>query len=251
MKINKDIIVYDIETSYTLSATWGIYDQNVAAVIREPYILSCAWKYLGDKETHVVSLPDFKLYKNDRHNDRELVEYLHELFNNAKIVVAHNNNSFDYKWIYSRFAVHGIKPPAPCQSIDTLLIARSKFKFNSYKLKDLGKYFKLGGKVDTGGINLWIKCVELNDKKSWSLMKKYNKQDVVLLEKLYKHILPFITNHPNIALISDNKIACPNCGSVHIEKRGFSYSRIGKYQRWQCKDCSSWHQSLLSGGQIK
>jgi len=246
MKINKDIILYDIETSYTVSATWGLYDQNVAKVLREPFIISIAHKLLGEKKTRVISIADFPLYKKDKFNDRDLVIYIHKLFSNVKISVAHNGNSFDYKWINGRFAVHGLKPIPPIKNIDTLLVSRNKFKFNSNRLNDLGKYFNLGEKIQTGGIDLWYKCIELGDKKSWSLMKKYNTQDVVLLEKVYLKLLPYITNHPNIGLMNQEIHSCPNCGSNNIQKRGFSYSRIGEYQRWQCQDCSSWHQSLLS-----
>jgi predicted RNA-binding Zn-ribbon protein involved in translation (DUF1610 family) len=246
-KINKDIILWDIETSYTLSATWGLYDTNVAAVIREPYILSYSWKYLGDTKTHVVALPDFKTYKKDRHNDIELVKSIRDLFDSVKVVVAHNNNQFDYRWVFGRFAIHGIKPPAPLQTIDTLLIARSKFKFNSYKLKDLGNYFGVGDKVDTGGIGLWVKCIENDDKRSWDLMKKYNKNDVVLLEKIYLKLLPFITNHPNVSLMNGNRFSCPNCGSIDINKRGISYSGCRTSQRWRCSECGSWHRSTING----
>lgn len=245
MKINKDIILYDLETSYTVSATWGLYDQNVAKVIREPFIITCAWKYLGDKETHVWSITDYRLYKKDKFSDLELVKDLHKLFSEAKILIAHNGNSFDYKWVQGRFAIHNLPPTSPVKNIDTLLIARNKFKFNSNRLNDLGKYFKLGEKVQTGGIDLWYNCIEMSDKKSWELMKKYNKQDVILLEKVYLKLLPFITNHPNLALMAEEIHSCPNCNSTHIQKRGFNYSKVAKYQAWQCQNCRSWHQSLL------
>lgn len=251
MKKNKDVILLDIETSYTVSATWGLYKTNVAMVLREPHIISIAWKYLGEKTTKVVSLRDFKNYKKDKHNDKELTDFMWKLLDDAKIVVAHNGNSFDYKWIYGRFAVHNITPPSPCQLIDTLLIARSKFRFNSNRLKDLGKYFNIGSKVETGGIGLWYGCCELDDSKSWTLMEKYNKQDVVLLEKVYERLLPYITNHPNIGLMNENERACPNCGSKSVEKRGFNHTRVNTYQRWKCNSCGSWHRSNIKGGQIK
>lgn len=243
--INKKIILFDIETSYTVSATWGLFETNVAKVIREPYIISCAYKFLGEKTVHVISLPDFSLYKKDRYNDRDLVKELHKIFDKAEIVVAHNLNSFDYKWVYGRFAIHGMTPPSPCKQIDTLLISRAKFRFNSNRLNDLSKYFGLGEKVDTGGIDLWYNCIEKNDKKSWDLMCKYNKQDVILLEKVYLKLLPFITNHPNLGLIEGNEHACPNCGSTHVQRRGFEFTRASKSQRWQCQDCASWHKSPI------
>jgi len=239
MKINKDVISYDIETAYTVSATWGLYDQNVAKVIREPFVMSISWKYLGDSKVYVKAINDFPLYKTDKYNDKELIKFVHELFSSVKVCIAHNGNSFDYKWITGRFIVHGLLPVAPLQTIDTLLIARAKFRFNSHKLKDLGKYFNLGDKIDTGGIDLWYKCLELHDKKAWDLMKKYNKQDVVLLEKIYLHMLPFITNHPSIALLSGG-LGCKNCGHNHFQKRGFGITLKTKYQRLQCQKCGSW-----------
>ena len=30
------------ETAYTVGAVWGLYDQNVASVLHEPYILTVA-----------------------------------------------------------------------------------------------------------------------------------------------------------------------------------------------------------------
>lgn len=235
------IVFIDIETSYTLSATWGLFEQNVAKVLREPFIMSVSWKELGDNKTKVKALPDFVLYKKDKFNDIELVKFIKdEIFEKADVVVAHNGNSYDIKWIYGRFAVHKIPPPTPVKYIDTLLVARSKFKFNSNRLKDLGKYFGLGDKIDTGGIDLWYNCIELNNMASWNLMKKYNKQDVVLLEKIYLHILPFITNHPNLNLLQDTTHNCPNCGSGAVNKRGFNYTRTTKAQAYQCRSCFSW-----------
>jgi hypothetical protein len=35
------------------------------------------------------------------------------------------------------------------------------------------------------------------DKQAWDMMKKYNIQDVVLLEKVYEKMLSWIRNHPN------------------------------------------------------
>jgi DNA polymerase elongation subunit (family B) len=248
MKTQKNkskILVYDIETSYTVGAVWGLYDQTVAAVLREPYIISFAWKWLGEKDTHVKAISDFKNHKKDRHCDFELIKELWKLFDEADIIIAHNGNAFDQKWVYGRFAVWGIKPPSPSKYIDTLLVSKAKFRFNSNRLNDLGKYFEIGQKADTGGIQLWIDCVELDKKEAWDKMKEYNKKDVILLEKVYKKILPYITNHPNVALINGDLQACPNCGSSNIQKRGFAMSRLSRFQRWACVDCGSWHQSLL------
>ena len=248
MKNKVKIITYDLEVSYVLSATWGLFKQNVSKVIRQPYILSCSYKELG-KKVKFISLKDFPLYKKDRHNDRDLVKFIRDnIFDKADIKIAHNGKGFDDKWVLGRIAVHGFTPPSPSKTIDTLLIARNKFRLTSNRLNDLGQLFGLGVKEDTGGIDLWYDICDGKDekkrKKAWKVMKKYNNQDVNLLEKIYLHMLPYITNHPNLALMNGERSACPNCGSTNVERRGYRYTRASKFYRWSCNDCGSWHSSL-------
>lgn len=244
------VLFYDIETFANQAFVWGKYEQNVIEYDKEWFMLSFAYKWMGDKETSVVSLPDFKLYKRDKEDDKQLVKALWKLFNEADIVIAHNGNSFDQKKTNARFIYHGFPPPEPYKQIDTKLVAKRYFNFNSNKLDDLGNYFGLGRKISTGGFDLWLGCWKGN-KKAWKKMCDYNKQDVVLLEKVYHKMLPFMNNHPNLSLMGDKKEGCPNCGSWNITKRGFGYTRTSKYQKWQCKDCCSWHQSPIKGGQVR
>lgn len=238
------ILLYDIETAPNLGYVWGKYEQDVLSYTREWYMMSFAYKWLGEKKTHIVSLPQFKTYKKDTENDIELVKELWKLFDEADIIIAHNGNSFDQKKSNARFIYHRLPPPTPYQQIDTKLVAKRYFNFNSNKLDDLGKFFGLGEKLQTGGFELWKGCMR-GDLKSWKTMCDYNKQDVILLEKVYLTMLPWMNNHPNIALIQGNKCACPNCGSWNVQRRGFGVTRTGTYQRWQCRDCSSWHRSLF------
>jgi len=236
------IMFYDIETSYTVGAVWGLFEQNVAKVLRDPYMLTFAYKFAGDKKTHVLALPDFSLYKKDKKNDRELIKKLWDLFNEADIIVAHNGNSFDQKWAYARFIANGLKPPAEAKYVDTKIVAKNRFRFNSNSLDNLSKYFGLGGKLDTD-IDLWVDCIEHDDPKAWDKMKRYNKMDVDLLEKVYYKMLPYIKNHPNLNIYGNTTHSCPNCGSSNVHKRGMAVvGRTGKVQRYQCQDCGAWSQ---------
>jgi len=71
-------------------------------------------------------------------------------------------------------------------------------------------------------------------------MERYNKQDVRLLPKLYRKLLPWIKNHPNHALFSDTtRPVCPNCGSTHIQKKGIETTATMQYQRYRCADCGT------------
>jgi len=84
----------------------------------------------------------------------------------------------------------------------------------------------------------------MGDPVAWKRMEKYAKQDVVLLEKVYLKMRPWMKNHPNLALYTGGGLACPNCNSYNVMRRGYSYAQTQAYQRWQCKDCGKYSQSV-------
>ena len=233
------ILFIDIENSPLISYTWGIWEQNVIKKIQDSFILCVAYKWLGDKDVQVVAQRDFPNYKKDRANDREVLLKVWELLNEADIVIAHNGKAFDLKKINSRFLVHKINPPSPYRVIDTLTIARSKFKFDSNKLDALGETLDLGRKIEHEGFKLWEDCMAGN-KKAWKKMIAYNKQDVALLEDLYLEFRPWISNHPNLNIINNRLSHCPTCQSSKLVSHGYSFSQSAKKRRYQCNDCGSW-----------
>lgn len=233
----KKVLLFDIENSPLVSYTWGIFEQNVVEVKEEWYILCFAYKWLGEKETHFVSLPDFKEYKKNKKDDSALVKKLHELFNQAEIIIAHNGDAFDIKKANSRFIQHRLEPPTFYKTIDTLKIARKNFKFDSNKLDRLGQYLEVGRKEKHMDFSIWLGCME-GDSKSWAKMKIYNKQDVVLLEKIYYKLRGWDTSlSPNMNLILGSYHNCPKCGSEHIVKNGFRPTTVCLYQAYQCMNC--------------
>lgn len=243
--MDKKILLFDIETAPNLGYTWSKYEQNVIEFERDWYMLCFAAKWLGSKKVTVVSLPDFKLYKKDKEDDKEVVKALWKLFDEAEVLIAHNGNRFDIKKANARFLSLGMEPPSPYQKIDTLTEARKYFKFDSNKLDDLGNYLGVGRKVETGGFSLWKGCMQ-GDMKSWRKMLRYNVQDVKLLEEVYLKLRPWMISHPNLNLLDNGLKLCPICGSPKVQKRGFSYTRVSTFQRWQCRSCSGWSRSRLS-----
>lgn len=227
-----NILIYDIETSPNLGYCWGKFDQNILKFEEEWQIISVAWKWLGDKKTHVRSLNS---YKGD---EKRLCQNIWELFDDADIVVAHNGDKFDQKKVRTRLLYHGFEPPSPFAEVDTLKVAKKYFKFNSNRLDDLGEYLEVGRKLKHQGFDLWLGC-RANDPKAWAKMEQYNKRDVVLLEKIYKKMRPWITNHPSIAMYM-REVGCPNCGSRKATKQGVRCTNKQIMQQFKCKDCKSW-----------
>jgi predicted PolB exonuclease-like 3'-5' exonuclease len=238
------ILLFDIETIPNLAYVWGKYEQDVVEFTREWYILCFAYKWLEEKKVTTHAIWDFRTYKKDKENDKELCRKLWELFDQADIIIAHNGNTFDIKKANARFLVHNLPAPSPYKSIDTKLVAKRYFNFNGNSLNDLGQTLKLGKKIQTGGFELWKGCM-FGDKNAWKKMIKYNKHDVLLLEKVYLKMKSWMDNHPNIGLLNGDKRACPNCGSNNVKKRGFNYSRITSYQRYYCKTCGAWSRGEI------
>lgn len=238
------ILLFDIETAPNLAWCWGKYEQNVLDYVSEWYMMSFAYKWLGDKEVHCHSLPEYKAYKKDKEDDSELIRDLWDLFSKADVIIGHNSDSFDIRKANARFIYHGLVPPQPYKTVDTKKVAKQHFYFNSNSLNDLGKHLKLGKKVPTGGFSLWQGCMS-GDSKSWKTMVDYNKQDVTLLEKIYNRLRPWIRNHPNIAGHLDGE-HCPKCGSDHLQSRGFSRTLSAIYRRFHCQNCGGWSRVTTS-----
>jgi predicted RNA-binding Zn-ribbon protein involved in translation (DUF1610 family) len=216
----------------------GKHEQEIIEIVEEPYILTFSYKYLGDKHVKAYSLIDFK------GNKKKLVEKLHEVLEDCDVGVAHNGNSFDFRWANRAFIQFGLKPVKPFKTVDTLLIARNKFNFSSNHLDDLGEFLGVGRKMKHEGFSLWKKVMAL-DRKATNQMVDYNKKDVELLERIYNKLTPFATNIPQLR---PSDISCPLCGSDHVQRRGFFVSRTSMSQRYQCQDCGKWS---LSSKKIK
>jgi uncharacterized protein YprB with RNaseH-like and TPR domain len=155
MKTQSKIAFIDIETAPSLGWVWGKWEQNVIDFKRDWYMLSYAVKWVGSKKVETRGLIDYPSYKKDMENDKQLVEDLWNVFNEADILIGHNGDAFDIRKANSRFLTHGLMPPAPYKTVDTLKIARRAFKFDSNKLDDLGRYLGLGRKLPHTGFNLW------------------------------------------------------------------------------------------------
>lgn len=233
------ILLLDIETAPNLAYVWGLWKENVGTnqIVNSGYILSWAAKWHGEKGP-----PMFDSIMQS--SERKMLGWIHDLLNMADVVVHYNGQSFDIPTLNKEFVIHGFGPPAPYKQIDLLKIIREKFRFPSNKLDYVSQTLEIGEKVRHEGFELWVKCMA-KDQKAWARMKVYNMHDVVLLEKLYDRILPWITNHPNRSAYLERP-ACTNCGSSEVTKRGYAVTRQMKYQRYQCQNCGTWSRGTKS-----
>lgn len=233
--IKRKLLFCDIETSPNMADVWGLWEQNVSLnQLRESSRMICfAAKYQGESKVEFCS---------EFHNSREeMIERAHALLSEADALVHYNGKKFDVPTLNREFLLAGLTPPAPTKQIDLYRVVKSKFHFPSYKLEYVAKALGLEGKVKHGGHELWVKCLA-GDEESWGLMRKYNIRDTKLVDELYKKLLPWITDHPNMGLYDENAL-CPNCGSRNLKESGYAKTNVGAYPRYQCEDCGTWIRS--------
>ena len=235
------ILHLDIETAPNDVHVWGLFRQNVSIkqVLASGYTLCWAAKWDDKRPTYFNSIK-----KTSR---RQMVEHVHELIDEADAIVHYNGTRFDMPTLNWEFLKLGLAPPSPYDNIDLYLACRRKFKAASLKLDFVVNELGLGGKTNHKGHQLWIDCMRLKGVseadylKAWRVMERYNKQDVVLTERLYHELLPWITTHPNRNVFNNNgDMVCVTCGSTHLQKRGTRKKRAGMYQQYQCQSCSRW-----------
>lgn len=232
------ILIIDIENSPNLGYVWGLFKQNISLTqLNMPgQVISFAARWYGEKKVHFYS--DF----HDGHE--EMIQAAWDLLNEADAVVGYNSQMFDMPHLNREFILAGLTPPSPYKNIDLYLVVRKQFKFVSNKLDFVAQQLGLGGKTNHTGFQLWLDCMA-GDETAWRLMRKYNIQDILLTEKLYERVLPWVPNHPAVGLYDDSGSAqsCPNCGGKDLEKRGFAYTSVSTFQRFVCKGCGKWSRA--------
>lgn len=244
MALAARILIYDIETAPNLGYVWAKWQTNVLEFVDQWYILSFAYKWYGERETHVVALPDFEGYEPGSPDDKQLVIALRDLFHEADITVTHNGISFDNKKAQTRMVVHGIDPPSPYKEVDTLRVARRQFAFSSNKLGDLCQVLGMPQKLDAGGFGTWMGCLR-GDEQAWARMKRYNRQDVIILERLYKRFVPWLVNYPHLGAFEGKPDNCPKCGKGPLVVRGYQYAQVSRRKKFQCKACGGYSMSRV------
>lgn len=227
------LLLLDIETAPNLARVWQLWDQNISIdqIEETDYILCWAAKWLGEEEVMFYSLYT--------HTQKQMLRRMHKLLDEADAVIHYNGKKFDIPWLNREFLQLGMPPPSPFKQIDLVITVKKEFRFPSNKLDFVSRALGIGQKVKHEGHELWVGCM-MNDPACWAKMEEYNRGDVTLLEKLYYVLRPWIKGHINHSLFAEDSFVCPNCGSGHLQKRGFAYTLSSKFQRYVCRDCGHW-----------
>lgn len=237
------ILFLDIETAPAKVYSWNLFKANIGInqIVEDQSMLSWAAKWEGNKEVIFDSVFNYKkLFKKNFRDESKIILGIWKLMDEADIIVGHNGDRFDFPWLNTVFVRHGYRPVAPFKTVDTCTQAKVNFKFISNKLDFICRRLNLGVKVHHDGFDLWTRCMN-GYAPSWKLMERYNRFDVILLQKLYNKLRPFMKRHPNLAMYDrSGKPTCPHCGGHRTVSKGVHHTQATSYRRRLCIECGKY-----------
>lgn len=235
-------VILDLETAPIEGYTWGIWQQNLSLKqIKKPGRLLClSYQWIDEKGKlgPVHSLSEW------RDGEQGMAEKLAAVLDNADYIAGWNSKSYDERWCNAYLIERGISLPSPYKSVDLMRRVKKHFYLPSYKLEYVARWLGLGGKMDTGGFDLWL-GVLAGDEKAQDKMGRYCAKDVKLTGRVFQKLFKLGVLHgmlPNQA-IGKSGVVCPDCGSTDSQSRGMARTKTAVYTRYQCTACGGWHRS--------
>lgn len=224
------ILLLDIEWEPATAYVWQLYDVTVALnqVIDDGGLLCFAAKWLGERKTHFFSKWE--------HGRVGMAKAAHALLSEADAVVTYNGDRYDLPKLRGECLLAELPPPPPVTSIDIYRTIK-KLGYLSGKLAYIGPKLTGQSKIKHEGMELWSKAMN-GCEKARRTMKRYNCQDVVMLEPVYLKVRPYITNHPHLGMTGP--LQCGACQSHQVQSRGIRRTKASLIQRYQCMACGSW-----------
>ena len=234
-------MIWDLETSPNIGLFWrpgwkvSLSHDNI---IQERAIICVCWKWEGDKKVHHLEW--------DAGCDRDLCSEFLEIAKTADELIAHNGDNYDVKFFNARCVFHGLDPAPIWKTVDTLVIARRRFGFNSNRLDYLGKFLCGEGKIKTE-FGLWKDILLKNCPLAMKKMVLYCKKDVTLLEKVWEKLSAYHLPKSHAGVAEGlAKWSCPHCAGEDVKVTKTRYTTAGTVQKqMQCNGCKRYYSISL------
>lgn len=225
----------DLETAPFEAYIWRTGKQFVGHDMlryshRDGNIICACYKWRHEKKVHSIEW--------DEHGDKGLMEALTPILLEADELIAHNGDRFDMVYLNTRNLEHRLDPLPIWKTVDTLAIARKRFRFPSNRLDAICKMLFGEGKSKMC-MQDWIDIKEKNCEKAMRKMVRYCKRDVKLLAEAYELMAPYHRPKTHVGVANGGaKWTCSHCGGTEMVKNKTRWTAAGTRQHQMiCKAC--------------
>lgn len=206
------------------------------------FLFSIQWSKMDEDKVHSKAIYEFKTFKKDPFNDKELCKFILELLSDPECEgwVTQNGTGFDIPLLNTRLLLNGLPVLPIVDHADTLMMARKgkgRILLGSYSLDNMTKVLGLPekGKV---GFRTWNRA-KAGDEAAIREIVAYGVKDIPATKALFNVLSK--THAKGLAKVFNGK-NCVRCDSSKLRKEGPRLLASGKStQRMQCKSCGKWH----------
>jgi uncharacterized protein YprB with RNaseH-like and TPR domain len=219
-------MVFDIEAT-SLEADFG-------------NMLAFGYKWLGDKETHVLSLLDTNgvctsCGKVEAVSDKKLIKAVYPILASADMLISWYGKQYDIKFLNTRVLDAGLKPLPPTPHVDLYWAAKTHLKLSSNRLANVQDFLNLPTSKTPLTKRVWRQA-QAGHVSSIKYIVEHCRRDVLVLEEAYERLKPYVRQHPMLGL----RRSCAVCNGIRLQRRGKLSLRSGHFVRVQCQDCGRW-----------
>ena len=177
--------IYDIETS-GLDASMGI----ILAVVVATYNPD-AKTYTGEIKTFRAD--DYPAWKKNRVYIKPLIRDLLKYLDDFDILVAHNGEGFDKRFINTVALKYRLKPlPRNKKTVDPVILARRYLRFGRNNLNHIIHTLKVKTLKTPLDVAVWQAAVFNGDRRAMDKVVKHCRHDVLSLAEVYHRFRPLI-----------------------------------------------------------
>lgn len=219
-----NVLIFDIETS-NLDANRG-------------YVMCATAKWLNEKHIYTWNLHDtegFGETPESFHNDKPIVDELGDMLESAQVVVAYYGGykKFDVPYVNTRRMGHQLPPLRRLNVVDPYMAAKSQLKLARTNMDSVATLLGLDvQKYHLPWADWWH--AQFGDRKAMKKLLEYCENDVLVLEGIYKKMLPMFLSHPFTT--EGGPTRCPACGGATYSK-GWRYLKRIRVEDRICKTC--------------
>ena len=161
--------VADLETT-NLSADFGV--------------ILCGVLKPGDGRKPIVFRgDDYPSWKNNRSNDKALVQDIVAELSGYDVWIIHNGAKFDIPYIRTRLLRHGLEALPAKKLIDPVLLARNKLRMSYNSLNQLANHLGVNSKTEVDPA-MWLRASMDGNRTAMNYIVKHCVEDVHTLERV-------------------------------------------------------------------